>query len=94
MFEAEGKKQAGNGIYLILPFVKLHERMKYGGYASNTAMDGFSFMYIVSSILRKPFFVFGDIIIVIQCFKPFVKFRIKIIFVAMKEFFYYRKAME
>ena len=42
MFEAEGKKQAGNGIYLILPFVKLHERMKYGGYASNTAMDGFS----------------------------------------------------
>ena len=42
MFEAEGKKQAGNGIYLILPFVKLHERMKYGGYALNTALDGFS----------------------------------------------------
>ena len=42
MFEAEGKKQAGNGIYLMLPFVKLHERMKYGGFASNTAMDGFS----------------------------------------------------
>lgn len=42
MFEAEGKNQAGDGIYLILPFVKLHERIKYGGYASNTAMDGFS----------------------------------------------------
>lgn len=42
MFEAEGKKQAGAGIYLMLPFVKLHEWIKYGGYASNTAMDGFS----------------------------------------------------
>lgn len=42
MFEAEGKKQAGNGIYLMMPFVKLHERIKYGDYASNTAMDGFS----------------------------------------------------
>lgn len=26
----------------MLPFVKLHEWIKYGGYASNTAMDGFS----------------------------------------------------
>ena len=42
LFEAEGKRQIGDGIYLMLPFVKLHERMKYGGYASNTAMDGFS----------------------------------------------------
>ena len=42
LFEAEGKKQIGNGIYLMLPFVKLHEQIKYGGYASNTAMDGFS----------------------------------------------------
>ncbi len=42
MFEAEGKKQAGNGIYLMMPFVKLHERIKYGSYASNTAMDGFA----------------------------------------------------
>lgn len=42
MFEAEGKKQAGDGIYMILPFVKLHERIKYGSYASNTAMDGFA----------------------------------------------------
>ena len=42
MFEAEGKKQAGAGIYFILPFVKLHEWIKFGGYASHTAMDGFS----------------------------------------------------
>lgn len=42
MFEAEGKKQAGAGIYLVMPFVKLHEWIKYGEYASNTAMDGFS----------------------------------------------------
>ncbi len=42
LFESEGKKQAGAGIYLMLPFVKLHEWIKYGGYASNTAMDGFS----------------------------------------------------
>lgn len=42
LFEAEGKKQVGNGIYLMLPFVKLHERIQYGGYASNTALDGFS----------------------------------------------------
>lgn len=26
----------------MLPFVKLHEWIKYGGYASNTAMDGFA----------------------------------------------------
>ncbi len=42
MFEAEGKKQVGNGIYVILPFVKLHERIQYGSYATNTAMDGFA----------------------------------------------------
>jgi len=42
LFESEGKKQAGAGIYLMLPFVKLHGRIKYGGYAVNTAMDGFS----------------------------------------------------
>ena len=28
LFEAEGKKQVGNGIYLMLPFVKLHERLQ------------------------------------------------------------------
>lgn len=42
LIESQGKKQAGAGIYLMLPFFQLHERLKYGGYASNTAMDGFS----------------------------------------------------
>lgn len=42
MFESEGKKMVGDGIYLMLPFVKVHEVMKYGDYASNTAMDGFT----------------------------------------------------
>lgn len=41
LFETEGKKQVGAGIYLMMPFVKLHERIKYGDYASNTALDGF-----------------------------------------------------
>lgn len=42
MFEAEGKKQAGGVIYAMMPVVKLYERIKYGVYASNTAMDGFA----------------------------------------------------
>lgn len=41
MFEAVGKKQAGSFIYVMMPFVKLHEQIKYGKYASNTALDGF-----------------------------------------------------
>ena len=40
MFEAQGKVQAGDFIYLMLPFVKLHERILFGEYASNTAADG------------------------------------------------------
>lgn len=42
LFESEGKKQIADGIYLMLPFVKLHEQLKFGRYASNTAMDGFA----------------------------------------------------
>lgn len=42
IIEAEGKNQVGNGIYLMMPFVKLHEAINYGNYALNTAMDGFS----------------------------------------------------
>lgn len=42
LFKAEGKKQIGNVVYLILPFLNLYERMRFGGYAANTAMDGFS----------------------------------------------------
>ncbi len=41
MFESEGKKVAGDGIYAIMPFVKLHEFIKYGKYATSTATDGF-----------------------------------------------------
>ena len=42
MFEFEGKQQAGEFIYLMMPFVNLHERINYGKYAENTAMDGFA----------------------------------------------------
>ena len=41
MFESGGKPQAGNVIYAMTPFVRIYERLKYGKYASNTAMDGF-----------------------------------------------------
>lgn len=40
-FEAVGKKEAGNFIYTMMPFVKLHEWMRFGKYATNTAIDGF-----------------------------------------------------
>ena len=41
LFEAGGKDQAGDVIYTMMPFIKLHERIKYGKYASNTAMKAF-----------------------------------------------------
>ncbi len=42
MFESGGKKQAGDLIYTMTPFIRLHERFKYGKYAVNTAIDGFN----------------------------------------------------
>ena len=42
MIESEGRIEAGNAISLIMPFVKLYETVKYGKYATNTAMDGFA----------------------------------------------------
>ena len=42
MFESGGKSQAGGFIYTMTPFVKIYERVKYGKYAENTAMDGFA----------------------------------------------------
>lgn len=42
LFEAGGKKQAGSLIYTMMPFIKIHERIKFGKYASNTALDGFA----------------------------------------------------
>ena len=41
MFESGGKSQAGDVIYTMTPFIRIHERFKYGKYATNTAMDGF-----------------------------------------------------
>ena len=41
MFEAQGKAEAGDGIYLMMPFVKLQEQIKCGEYASATGMKGF-----------------------------------------------------
>lgn len=41
MFESGGKSQAGDVIYAMTPFIRIHEYFKYGKYASNTAMDGF-----------------------------------------------------
>ena len=42
LFEAGGKEQAGDLIYTMMPFIKLHERLKFGDYAANTALDGFA----------------------------------------------------
>lgn len=39
--EYAGKEMSGSIIYTMMPFIKLHERAKYGKYATNTAMDGF-----------------------------------------------------
>ena len=41
MFESGGKDQAGDVIYAMRPFIELHERFKFGKYATNTAMKGF-----------------------------------------------------
>lgn len=41
LFEAGGKEQAGGVIYTMMPFAKLHEWIKFGKYATNTALDGF-----------------------------------------------------
>lgn len=42
MFESDGKSQAGDIIYTMTPFIRMHEYFKYGKYASNTAIDGFN----------------------------------------------------
>ena len=41
MFESGGKSQAGGIIFAMTPFIRIHEWLKYGKYASHTAMDGF-----------------------------------------------------
>ena len=42
MFEAEGRNEAGEGIALFMPFMKLHESIRYGKNASVSAMNGFA----------------------------------------------------
>ena len=41
MFESGGKTQAGPVIYAMTPIVRMYERIRFGGYAVHTAMDGF-----------------------------------------------------
>ena len=41
LFEVGGKEEAGDIIYTMMPFVRLYERIRFGDYAANTAMDGF-----------------------------------------------------
>lgn len=41
IMESQGQKEVGKAIYLMLPFVKINEYIKFGKYATNTAMDGF-----------------------------------------------------
>ncbi|MCR4962980.1 MAG: alpha/beta fold hydrolase [Firmicutes bacterium] len=42
LFESGGKAEAGDVIYAMMPFVRIHEWVKYGQYATNTALDGFA----------------------------------------------------
>lgn len=42
LFEYQGKKMIGGGIYLLTPFFKGYERLRYGKYAAATALDGFA----------------------------------------------------
>jgi dipeptidyl aminopeptidase/acylaminoacyl peptidase len=40
MFEEEGRRQAGSGIDMVLPFIPLIELTKFGAYQSYTCVDG------------------------------------------------------
>jgi dipeptidyl aminopeptidase/acylaminoacyl peptidase len=42
MFEEEGRRQAGSGVDMLLPFVRLIERVKFGRYASLSCVEGFN----------------------------------------------------
>ena len=41
LLQAQGEMMAGGAIYLMLPYLKLYERIKFGDYSTQTAMDGF-----------------------------------------------------
>lgn len=42
MFESGGKDQAGIAMNAMIPFVRAYERVRFGKYASATALDGFA----------------------------------------------------
>ncbi len=42
MIEHTGREKVGNIVKLFMPYARLHEYLKYGDYASSTAMKGFA----------------------------------------------------
>ena len=42
LLEGGGKNVVGPFIYVVLPVIKIYERLKFGDYAVNTALDGFN----------------------------------------------------
>lgn len=42
LFEQQGESMIGSGIKLFMPYVSLYERLKFGKYASYSAIDGFA----------------------------------------------------
>ncbi len=42
ILEEEGRRQAGAGVDLVLPYLSLIERLKFGEYASSNCVDGFN----------------------------------------------------
>ena len=42
LVESGGLTMVGPAVYVMMPFVRLHEYINYGKYATNTAMDGFA----------------------------------------------------
>lgn len=41
IFEVVVRQEAGDGIEVMMPFVNLYERIKFGDYATKTALEGF-----------------------------------------------------
>lgn len=53
LIEAQGRQMVGGVINILLPYVRLYEKIKFGAYADTTAMEGFeqsdAAVYIVHS---------------------------------------------
>ena len=41
LIEAQGRNMVGPAICILLPYLKLYERLKFGEYSTQTAMEGF-----------------------------------------------------